>query len=133
MYEHQDYRDFVVRKTPPSNAHLKDPKLINNLKRNNNPYIDTQAKQSSNKHGHDGPLINPKKLEEGEISLPRISPQLKQTIITARNQKKLTQAQLAQQINEKHQIVQEYENGKAIPNPQVLNKMSKVLGVHLKR
>mgnify|MGYP002857075393 CR=1 FL=1 len=33
--------------------------------------------------------------------------------------KKLTQAQLAQQINERPQVVQEYESGKAIPNQQI--------------
>jgi transcriptional regulator with XRE-family HTH domain len=27
----------------------------------------------------------------------------------------------------------EYENGKAIPNPEVLNKLDKALGVHLPR
>jgi putative transcription factor len=38
-----------------------------------------------------------------------------------------------QAINEKPQIIQEYESGKAIPNPQVLSKMSRVLGVVLKK
>jgi len=36
-----------------------------------------------------------------------------------------------QQINEKPSVINEYENGKAIPNPQVLSKMSRVLGVQL--
>ena len=31
----------------------------------------------------------------------------------------MTQAQLAQAINEKPQVINEYECGKAIPNPQV--------------
>lgn len=38
---------------------------------------------------------------------------------------------LLQQINEKPSVINEYESGKAIPNPQVLSKMSKVLGVQL--
>jgi putative transcription factor len=63
----------------------------------------------------------------------KVSSDLKKQIIAARTAKKLTQAQLAQQINEKPQLVQEYESGKAIPNPQVLSKMSRVLGVMLKR
>lgn len=33
-----------------------------------------------------------------------------------------------QKINEKVQIITEYENGKAIPNQQVLAKMERVLG-----
>jgi putative transcription factor len=63
----------------------------------------------------------------------RVSSDLKKQIIQARTAKKLTQSQLAQLINEKPQIIQEYETGKAIPNPQVLSKMSRVLGVVLKK
>jgi putative transcription factor len=50
----------------------------------------------------------------------------------ARLEKKLTQAQLAQQINEKPQIIQEYESGKAIPNNQIIAKLERVLGVKLR-
>ena len=46
--------------------------------------------------------------------------------------KKLTQAQLAQQINERPQVVQEYESGKAMPNQQILAKLERVLGVKLR-
>lgn len=49
----------------------------------------------------------------------------------ARLDKKLTQAQLGQLINEKPQVIQEYESGKAIPSPAVLSKLSRVLGVQL--
>ena len=37
-----------------------------------------------------------------------------------------------QAINEKPQVVAEYENGKAVPNQQILNKMEKALGVRLR-
>ncbi len=40
---------------------------------------------------------------------------------------------LPQAINEKPQVIQEYESGKAIPNPQVLSKLSRALGVVLKK
>ena len=36
-----------------------------------------------------------------------------------------------QQINEKPSVINEYESGKAIPNPQVISKLSRVLGVQL--
>ncbi len=36
-----------------------------------------------------------------------------------------------QAINEKQQTINEYENGKAIPNGAVLVKLQKVLGVKL--
>ena len=53
-------------------------------------------------------------------------------IMQARTAKKMTQAQLAQAINEKPQTVQEYEQGKAIPNNQILGKMERALGVKLR-
>ena len=45
----------------------------------------------------------------------------------------MTQQQLATAINEKVQIIQEYESGKAIPNPQIINKLDRALGIHLPR
>ncbi len=62
-----------------------------------------------------------------------VSSSLKKQIQSARLAKKMTQADLAKAINEKPQVINEYENGKAIPNPQVLSKMSRVLGVKLKK
>lgn len=38
-----------------------------------------------------------------------------------------------QAINEKPNVINEYESGRAIPNPQILNKLSRVLGVVLKK
>lgn len=58
-------------------------------------------------------------------------PQLKKQIQKARIAKGWTQSQLAQAINETPRVIQDYENGKAVPNPQVLNKMSRVLGTTL--
>jgi len=37
-----------------------------------------------------------------------------------------------QQINEKPQVIQEYEAGKAIPNNQIITKLERVLGVKLR-
>jgi putative transcription factor len=73
---------------------------------------------------------------EGETEVfahETVSSELKKQISQARLAKKLTQAQLGQLINEKPQVINEYESGKAIPNPQVLSKMSRVLGVTLKK
>jgi putative transcription factor len=35
-------------------------------------------------------------------------------------------------INEKIQVVQEYEHGKALPNQQILGKLERALGVKLR-
>ena len=39
---------------------------------------------------------------------------------------------LLQLINEKPQIIQEYESGKAIPNQQIIGKLERALGVKLR-
>ena len=39
---------------------------------------------------------------------------------------------LSQLINEKPQIIQEYESGKAIPNQQIIGKLERALGVKLR-
>ncbi|VEU21332.1 DEKNAAC102793 [Brettanomyces naardenensis] len=50
----------------------------------------------------------------------------------ARQDKKWTQKDLAQRINEKPTVVNEYESGRGIPNQQVLTKMERALGVKLR-
>ena len=41
--------------------------------------------------------------------------------------------QLATSLNEKPQVIQQYENGQAIPNPQIISKIERALGVKLPR
>ncbi|EMR10062.1 hypothetical protein PNEG_01813 [Pneumocystis murina B123] len=53
-------------------------------------------------------------------------------ISKARQEKNIKQSELAQKINEKVSVINDYENGKAIPNQQILAKMEKVLGVKLR-
>jgi putative transcription factor len=47
-------------------------------------------------------------------------------------EKGLSQKDTAAKINEKPSVLQDYESGKAIPNPQVLGKLERVLGVKLR-
>lgn len=58
--------------------------------------------------------------------------ELRKQIQTARIAKNMSQAQLAQHINEKPNVIQGYESGKAIPTNQILQKLRKVLGVKLR-
>jgi putative transcription factor len=45
---------------------------------------------------------------------------------------KLSQKDVAQKVNEKPSVLQDYESGKAIPSPQILGKLERVLGVKLR-
>ena len=55
-----------------------------------------------------------------------------QAMQTARMEKQLSQKDVAQKINEKPSVLQDYEAGRAIPNPQILAKLERVLGVKLR-
>jgi putative transcription factor len=45
---------------------------------------------------------------------------------------KLSQKDVAQKVNEKPSVIQDYESSKAIPNPQILGKLERALGVKLR-
>lgn len=53
-------------------------------------------------------------------------------IQAARMDLKLSQKDVAQKVNEKPSIIQDYESSKAIPNPQILGKLERLLGVKLR-
>ncbi|XP_043693357.1 multiprotein-bridging factor 1c-like [Telopea speciosissima] len=78
--------------------------------------------------------VNARKLdEETELAaLNRVAADVRQVIQKARLAKKMSQADLAKQINKKLQLVQEYKNEKAVPNQAVLAKMERVLKVKLR-
>lgn len=50
----------------------------------------------------------------------------------ARQAKGWSQKDLAQQIQERDTTIKDYESGKAIPNGQLISKMERSLGVHLR-
>jgi len=88
----------------------------------------------SNASAHSGAGANARKIEESEeLKHNKVDKKLSVAIQQARMAKKMTQKDLATKINEKPQIVGEYENGKAIPNGQIISKMERVLGVKLPR
>jgi len=76
-----------------------------------------------------------KRLDESteEFKHTTVDRTLSQSIQQARLAKKMTQKDLATAINEKPQIIQQYESGQAIPNPQILLKLDRALGIHLPR
>ncbi|KAH9952210.1 ylMBF1 [Amylocystis lapponica] len=70
---------------------------------------------------------------ENEVAPPpKIAPSVGKAMQTARMEKQLSQKDVAQKINEKPSVLQDYEAGKAIPNPQILAKLERVLGVKLR-
>lgn len=100
------------------------------------PSLNQQEKKfgaGGNRSAHTA-SVNAKKIEDSdELKLNKVDKSLSKAIQQARMAKKMTQKDLATRINEKPQVVGEYESGKAVPNGQIIVKMERVLGVKLPR
>jgi len=131
----QDWEPVVVRKKAPTSSAKKDEKTVNAARRAG-AELETIKKfnAGSNKSASSATDMNTKRLDDETdvLAHEKVSGELKKNIMQARLDKKLTQAQLAQLINEKPQVVQEYESGKAIPNQQIISKLERILGVKLR-
>ncbi|KAK8939918.1 Multiprotein-bridging factor 1b [Platanthera guangdongensis] len=131
----QDWEPVIIRKKAPNASAKKDEKAVNAARRSG-AEIETLKKSNAgtNKAASSGTTLNTRKLDEEteNLSHEKVPAELKKNIMQARMDKKLTQSQLAQLINEKPQVIQEYESGKAIPNQQIVGKLERVLGVKLR-
>jgi len=79
--------------------------------------------------------ISVKKLEEADDvgTIQKVDKSLSKAIMQARTALKMSQKDLATAINAKPQVIQEYENGKAIPDPGVISKLERKLKTKLPR
>ncbi|KAG9447889.1 hypothetical protein H6P81_014017 [Aristolochia fimbriata] len=131
----QDWEPVVIRKKTPNAAAKKDEKAVNAARRSGAD-IETVKKSNAgtNRAASSSTTLNTRKLDEETENLAhdRVPSDLKKAIMQARVEKKLNQAQLAHLINEKPQVIQEYESGKAIPNQQIITKLERALGVKLR-
>ncbi|KAI0048220.1 ylMBF1 [Auriscalpium vulgare] len=70
---------------------------------------------------------------DNEVAPPtKVPPSVGKAMQTARMDLKLSQKDLAQKVNEKPSVMADYEAGRAIPNPQILGKLERALGVKLR-
>lgn len=70
--------------------------------------------------------------ETDVLAHPTVSLSLSKSIQKARIEKKWSQAQLAQAINEKPAVINQYESGKALPNNQIISKIERALGTKVR-
>jgi len=132
----QDWTPVVIQKTTKQKiAGLSSAHAVAAQKLTGSMVTEKKHSAGENKSAHAGGGLGMKKLEDSteEFKHNTVNQSLSKAISQARLAKKLTQKELATAINEKPQIIQEYESGKAIPNPQILNKLDRALGIHLPR
>ncbi|KAF5748603.1 multiprotein-bridging factor 1c [Tripterygium wilfordii] len=130
----QDWEPVVLHKSKPKAQDLRDPKAVNKALRSGAPVQTIKKFDAGSNKKAAAPVVNARKLEEETepAAFERVRMEVRHAIQKARLEKKMSQAELGKQINERPQVVQEYESGKAVPNQAVLAKMERVLGVKLR-
>ena len=68
----------------------------------------------------------------GPSLIKSVGMSLGKLIQKGRQDKGITQKELATKVCEKPQVVNEYEQGKGIPNNQIMIKLEKALGIKLR-
>ena len=123
----QDWETVGWNKSGEKNKNESKTEYLNNQMRKNNTV--SKNKVVSNKSQIDG-VSNIRKIEKEEDTFKheKVYLSVAKKIAKARCEKKMTQKELANTLNLPFKIIQDYECGKAIPNPVVLNKIEKILG-----
>ncbi|CAJ0917928.1 unnamed protein product, partial [Mesorhabditis belari] len=123
----------IISKRGPVSKTLKSQAAINAALRSGGP-VDTQKKIMAGGNRQHTSNKDTARLDEETEQLhhDRVSLSLGKVMQQARAVKEWTQKELATKVNEKPQVVAEYENGKAVPNQQILAKMERALGVKLR-
>lgn len=70
-----------------------------------------------------------KQIDEGDLKHKKIPDNIRKDIQTKRCSLNLTQKQLAQKCNLQVSIINEIETGKALYNPQHINKLKRILNI----
>lgn len=123
----------VLRKKAPRSGQLRTQQAINAAQRQGSD-IETSKKWAAGQNKQHTISKDTAKLdrETEELHHDTIGLDVGRIIQQVRNEKKMTQKDLATKINEKQQVINEYESGRAIPNQNVLAKLERVLGVRLR-
>ncbi|KAL4219538.1 Endothelial differentiation-related factor 1 [Mactra antiquata] len=122
-----------IRKKQPKSGALRTQQALNSAQRQGIP-IETEKKYAGGQNKQHSTSKNTAKLdrETEELHHQTVGLEVSKLIQQARQAKGFTQKELATKINEKQQIINEYEAGKAIPNNQIMSKLERTLGVRLR-
>ena len=96
-------------------------------------YLNTKTKKQPHKFIPKSHLQKVEEIDNTDASFyhKTINRDISLKIQQARQLKKMTQKELAIKKKEKINVIQDYENGRAIPSRQILNKLQRVLGITL--
>tara|TARA_Y100000389_G_scaffold184616_1_gene203234 strand:+ start:263 stop:601 length:339 start_codon:yes stop_codon:yes gene_type:complete len=109
MDPHQDFKEIILR-----NPSSKKDKIVSSQ-----PSVVISKLQKQ--------LLNDD--EEGPNKIKTFGKENGKILQNARTSRKLTQEQLANQINEKKNVINSYEVGNIVPDNKILNKLRRILNI----
>ncbi|XP_071981596.1 endothelial differentiation-related factor 1 [Engystomops pustulosus] len=123
----------VLRKKGPTAAQAKSKQAVTAAQRRGEE-LETTKKWSAGQNKQHVITKNTAKLdrETEELHHDRVTLEVGKVIQQGRQSTGLTQKDLATKINEKPQVIADYESGKAIPSNQVMGKIERAIGLKLR-
>ncbi|XP_028851665.1 endothelial differentiation-related factor 1 homolog [Denticeps clupeoides] len=128
-----DWDTVTVLRKKGSAAQAKSKQAVISAQRKGEE-VETSKKWAAGQNKQHLVTKNTAKLdrETEELHHQRVTLEVGKVIQQGRQNKGLTQKDLATKINEKPQVIADYEAGKAIPNNQVMGKIERVIGMKLR-
>lgn len=122
-----------LRKKTPKATEARSNKAVNQAKRSG-AEIETSKKYGGggNKQHMGSRDTSAVCRDTEETKIETVSLDVGKLIQKGRTEKGLTQKELATRINEKPQVINDYEAGRAIPNNQILSKIERIIGLKLR-
>merc|ERR1712002_91440 len=123
----------VIYKRQPTTSQFKSKQAVNQAQRSG-ATVDTNKKWAAGQNKQHTITKNTMKLDQEteELHHDTVSLDVAKIIQRARSEKGWSQKDLATRINEKPQVVNDYEAARAVPNNQVMSKLERTLGVKLR-
>lgn len=133
MASSYDEEVTYLRKRAPKSGQARSSQAVNSAQRTGAD-IDTSKKYAAGQNKQHSANKNTAKLdrETEELHHGTISLDVSKLIQQGRQAKGFTQKDLSTKINEKPQVVNDYEAGRAIPNQVVLSKLERALEMKLR-
>jgi len=123
--------DIVLRKNMNSGK-ARSTGAVNQARRTGGAVETSQKYGAGGNKGGGGMDAAKLDRETEELKHKSVDKNVGKLIAQGRAAKGYTQKELATKINEKPQIINEYEQGKGIPNQQILGKIERHIGVKLR-
>nr|CAG4645937.1 EOG090X0ILG [Lynceus sp. MCZ IZ 141354] len=123
----------VLRKKLPKGTSSKSEQVVNAARRQGLA-VDTVSKYGAATNKHTPTTLNTAKLDQEteELKHDKLSIDVGKLIQAGRQAKGWTQKDLATNVNEKPQVINDYEAGRGIPNQQILGKIERAIGMKLR-